>query len=534
MKKMYKTIIFVISLSRFIGCTNDFEELNSSKFTTNEVNPGFLLFKSIQNGLFSCSTYSYELGDQLHTDLFAQYYGNAQSSFTTDRYLTRTDWIEIGLWSPYYQYGVTRRWNVFTFLDEYPEYSNMYQIFRIIDAIGAQKTTDLFGDIPYSEAGQGIMDPKFDAQKEIYYTLFEELKDAVAQLRSNTKQKEFTGLQDIMYLGDEDKWIKLANAERLRLALRISFIDPAKAKAEGELALADVSFESNADNASYTVNIGTDDQGHPLYYISLWGDVTASTFMMNTLESESSVVDPRLTLWFAKTHDYLTGESTEPFRGMPNGLLASELDGEYSKDNTSQPWGYYWGTNWNDYKPGDNIPNDPSTELGVSNKPRVVFNYAELCFLKAEAALRGWAGAGDAKTNYENGIRASFAEFRDGVDATKYSTANDEAYINGGNVKYNSGDNFETNLKKIITQKWLAIYPNGQEAWIEFRRTGYPDLIPPAHVDIDNVKQGEFLKKLPYTDAEKQGNTNALDQSLNQGQGDGEHVRVWWDTNRYN
>ncbi|MEN6455358.1 MAG: hypothetical protein ABFD10_13970, partial [Prolixibacteraceae bacterium] len=85
MKKVYKTIIFAISLSLFIGCTNDFEELNTSKFTTNNVNPGYLLFKSIQNGLFQCSTYSYELGDQLHTDLFAQYYGNAQSSFTTDR-----------------------------------------------------------------------------------------------------------------------------------------------------------------------------------------------------------------------------------------------------------------------------------------------------------------------------------------------------------------------------------------------------------------------------------------------------------------
>jgi hypothetical protein len=130
--------------------------------------------------------------------------------------------------------------------------------------------------------------------------------------------------------------------------------------------------------------------------------------------------------------------------------------------------------------------------------------YSEVCFLKAEAAIRGWSNAGDAKTNYEDGIRASFAEARLGVNTGLYSMADDEAYIAGGEVGWNESADFETKLKKIATQKWIALFPNGTEAWAEVRRTGYPELIPIVRSDDPDIDpdNGEFIKKLRYINKE--------------------------------
>ena len=167
----------------------------------------------------------------------------------------------------------------------------------------------------------------------------------------------------------------------------------------------------------------------------------------------------------------------------------------------------------------------------------MLMNYAEVCFLKAEAAIRGWQGAGDAKANYEAGIRASLEEMRAMAPAGSYTTADDDAYITTGNVAWNDADDFETKLEKIITQKWIGIFPNAEEAWAEFRRTGYPELQPVVQSldpSIDPANN-EFIKKLRYVDNElNNNNANATDPSLNGGQGDGMNVRVWWDTSRYN
>lgn len=192
-----------------------------------------------------------------------------------------------------------------------------------------------------------------------------------------------------------------------------------------------------------------------------------------------------------------------------------------------------WGYTWNSESYGSRTPM-PSGH--VFTPPLGLMNYAEVCFLKAEAALRGWQGAGSASENYENGIRASFEEFRTDAPANSYSTANDDTYIATGDVAWNNSDDFETKLEKIITQKWLGIYPNSEEAWAEFRRTGYPALQPVKQSleSTINAANGEFIKKLRYVDNELNNNgANATNPSLNSGKGDGVSVRVWWDTARY-
>ena len=162
--------------------------------------------------------------------------------------------------------------------------------------------------------------------------------------------------------------------------------------------------------------------------------------------------------------------------------------------------------------------------------------YGEVCLLKAEAALLGWNGAGDAGENYKEGIKASLADERSFLsDASLSPTDNDETYMTTGNVAWNENDSQEQKLEKIATQKWLALYPNGIEAWAECRRTGYPKLSPVLHSEDANINPAnhEFIRKLRYTDDERRENSeNATSSSLNQNQGDGSTVHVWWDTNR--
>ena len=298
--------------------------------------------------------------------------------------------------------------------------------------------------------------------------------------------------------------------------------------------LKEVLLASNADNAGVTPpqpNVWA----NPLLRSLVVDEARASKTMVDILQGYGAVPDPRLTLILSKSQAWVQGkDGAEEWKGVPNGLPVTELSlPEYDNNHNSCIWGYMWGYDWNSAEKGDNI-SKPKTDADFT--PLGLMNYSEVCFLKAEAALRGWQGAGDAKTNYENGIRASFEEMRANAPKDSYSKSNDDKYISEGNVAWNNADSFEAKLEKIITQKWIGIYPNSEEAWAEFRRTGYPKLNPVKQSlePTINPKNGEFIKKLRYVDNELSNNKEyATDPTLNGGQGDGLSVRVWWDTARY-
>jgi hypothetical protein len=123
------------------------------------------------------------------------------------------------------------------------------------------------------------------------------------------------------------------------------------------------------------------------------------------------------------------------FKGIRNGLPSDQLP---APNTTSSSWGLLWAPTWNSthVKP----------ESFSAEYPLYAMCYSEVCFLKAEAGIRGWAGAGNVQGNYENGIRASFAEARWNVNPALYSKANDELYLSTVNVLWNEGANFETKL----------------------------------------------------------------------------------------
>jgi hypothetical protein len=407
--------------------------------------------------------------------------------------------------------------------ETYPEYEEMYHIARIVAALGAARTTDLFGDVPYSEASRGIDKSKYDSQRDIYYDILKELREATDALSAGFDEVQLKyGASDFFYNGDVDAWIRFGNSLRLRYALRIAFVDPVKAQQEGEAALSRPMMASIADNACMTTSI--EDSGHPLFVISNWGEFRMSATLENAYKTLSTVRDPRMECYWGVTEASVKAGAPE-FKGVRNGLPGDQLP---SPETASSTWGLLWAPTWNSQHVK---PVSFSAEY-----PLYAMCYSEVCFLKAEAGIWGWAGAGNAQVNYEDGIRASFEEARWNVNPTLYVTTNDETYLTTGSVKWNEGADFETKLEKIATQKWIALFPNGTEAWAEVRRTGYPELTPVARSEdaAINVAKGEFIKKLRYVNIEREINeTNATAPELNGGKGDGQHVRVWWDTGRY-
>lgn len=529
---MRKIILYISMLTIVVGlltaCTDDFEDMNTDPNTASEIDPS-LLFPKMQREAINGGYINYQMGENFYSNLYAQWVSNTASYCYSGRYTYNSIEVTAAYWTPYYTYVLKDLLDIKQMAEELPKYEEMYQIARIMAAIGTARTTDLFGDIPYSEASRGTEQPKYDAQKDIYYDIFNELTEATETLSGTfeTEQVKY-GSQDLIYDGDVEKWIKLGNSLRLRYALRLSFIDPEKAQAEGEAALASQMMASINDNAGMETNID-DDQGigHPLYTLCYWNEFRMSYTFEKAYKELSSVVDPRMECYWGVTEKSHNAGSPV-FKGLRNGLPSDQLslNGNTPAEN-SNIWGLLWAPEWNS---GTGTPDN------FRAYPYYTMCYSEVCLLKAEAAIWGWNGAGDAKTNYENGIRASFDEARLGVNASLYSKGNDETYIAGGDVKWNESADFETKLKKIATQKWISLFPNGTEAWAEVRRTGYPELIPVVQSDESSIvpNNGEFIKKLRYVNIEREQNTeNATSSALNNGQGDGADVRVWWDTKRY-
>ncbi len=308
--------------------------------------------------------------------------------------------------------------------------------------------------------------------------------------------------------GDIAKWRKYANSLRLRLAMRIVKKDPALAKAQGELSLA-----SNAgllDATDMFINTGFT---NPIATISgSWGDIRMSAEMESILKGFK---DNRISKYFNPAEaPSLAGA----YKGIRMGI-AIETKGQYIGHSTV----------------GSVVDGETMQWMSAS----------EVHFLKAEAALRGWSGAGDAKTNYENGVKASFIQHNvAGVDAyladntstpadfvDALNPVNNIAYASEVKIAYNSAGTNEEKLEQIITQKWIAMFPDGQEAWSEFRRTGYPKIFP---VVINNsggtIDTNIQIRRINFVENEK--NTNAANVTTAVGYLNGPDnggTRLWWD-----
>jgi hypothetical protein len=363
-----------------------------------------------------------------------------------------------------------------------------------------QTMTDWWGDVPYSEALQGDattvnLKPTYDAQQEIYKGMLAKLTAASTAMASAIDPG--LGSADPLYKGKMTNWVKFSNSLRARMAMRMSQADPAKAQAELTAAFAGPVFTSNADNARLVwPGDGVYDNPWPSNFQTR-DDHRVSKTLIDALVSRN---DPRLPI-FAQP----TKADPTKYAGMQNGL-----DNTYTSTyfNTTSRVGTV-------LYPGATTYGTFGTSAGKA-MPSYIMTYAELSFIKAEAALRGWGGfnAAQAATFYNDGVTASITQWGG-------TAADAAAYLAQAGVAYNG------TLEQIITQKWIALFTQGTEAWSDWRRTGFPSTIvagPRMYPDTPGV-----ALRLLYPPSEQSVNKAGLDVAIARQGADLTTTPLWWD-----
>lgn len=363
--------------------------------------------------------------------------------------------------------------------------NNQKAVARILKAYFMWHVTDRWGDVPYTEAlkGQDNLTPKYDLQKDIYYALFDELKESSEMIDDGLP---ITG--DLIYDGDMSKWKKLANSIRLIMALRLSKADPEKGRAEFNDALASGVMESNSDNF---VNKKIAEQANENYWYNVF--VTQSRRWYCISEPLVNYIkpynDPRLAT-FADQNE--SGE----YVGLPYGLL---LPNNVSSGEVS-----YLGT-----------------AVRQQDSPNYLLTYAQILFAKAEAAHPqiAWLneGVASSKNNYEQAIENSVLQWNGNINGVS-------TMLQDPSIAFSS--NIDESYRQIAYQRWVHLYLNGFEAWAEWRRTGLPVLTPAPD---NNNKPIPTRQAYPANEAQI-NSVNYQEAVTRQFGGNNDlNGKVWWD-----
>ena len=484
MKKIIYSVFFITLITGFQGCEK-FDDMNVDPVNPTEVSADLLFSGTLRNGTLNWDIY--QIGQNLHADQFVQYFANVNPGFQTDQYVSNPGWIA-AFWNTYYSNYIVNIQNVIRLTETDPSQSNKTNIARIWRVWLFQRATDYWGDIPYSEAGKGfdgLRTPKYDTQEFIYNDMLKELKEASKAL-DDTKPLKFIA-NDLIYKGDLAKWKKFANSLRLRIAMRLTKVAPATARPIiAELMSENDFIAANADNAQMnTQPVGQFINRYPLAILFNFDELRVSKTMVDLLKAKN---DPRLAAYAAP----LDGVTPLNYVGLINGLNAQQLGQPANAKNLYSKMG--------------NI-------IRAEGTPIDILTFSEVSFLKAEAVQRGWAN-GNAQDFYNAGINASFAK-RNITNTVAISR-----YMAESSVMYNNS------LQYIIEQKYLALYPDGMEAWAEWRRTGFPQLL---QIPNQGETAGNVPRRVIYPQTEANLNAVAYQAAITRQGPNTMTTRIWWD-----
>ena len=434
---------------------------------------------------------------------------------------------------------------------------NINSVLRIYRVYLMSIITDTYGDAPFSEAGLGFLEgkfnPKYDKQEDIYNAFFLELEDAVNKI-DPTKDK-VTG--DLIYAGDVTKWQQLANSLRLRFAMRISNVNPTKAQTEFENALAanggvitDASSDALIKYMTIAFSFGqeaySDYRGNSLSQLLFGNDPAnnpsylCSTFFNQLYNSG----DPRT---FKISRCYYDGlmSATSPDNRVD---ITQEMIEKGIAFSPRDPGAY----SWEPWPPG--YDSDICAELAVNNpsvtatmarevepklannflksdNPGVVMTSAEVKFLMAEATVKKWnVGSVSAEDLYKQGVRAAIDFLTDNYGCTATIDAEFDAFIQD---KGAFGHTDNQKLEAINTQAWILHFTNPAECWANVRRSGYPKLKSPAEYGFGQYLTGgtEIPVRLCYPVLESSYNKKSYNEAIERmGGTDNWHSLLWWDT----
>ena len=522
--KRYKSLsagfAFLAILFFVAGCTKNYDKINTNSNAVASVDASQIpfLFTRAESAAPN-SQYNYQVAQNLFADQYSQYFACDATYFPSDRLVIRQDWVGAAF-NPMYTDVMPQLQSIFAATDTA---SAEHAIASIWWVYTFHRVTDYWGPIPYFSAGQAAASVPYDPQDKIYDDFFKRLTEAAAVLKSHTSETPY-GSYDIVYGGDVSKWIKFCNTLHLRLALRISKVDPARAKTEAEAAYAGGVMETSPADDALVQRSTKGNDGNGLSIMSDWNEFRMSASMESVLKGYS---DPRISTYF------LPAVATGTYEGLRNGLTSTQLTIDINTHDNNSHVGARWAS-----------PSAGGVATYLST-PQNVMCAAEAYFLRAEGALNGWSMGGTAQQLYEGGIKASMAQwgYSDATAISNYinSTATPIApgdFLNSPAVsaipvKFNA-DNETVSREQIATQKWLALFPDGMEAWADYRRSHIMKLYPVANSDNPEITNTstQWIRRIPFLLSETQNNAAAVKDAVGLlGGPDKVTTPLWWDKN---
>ena len=513
----------------------------------------------IQDGVvYKPAAHAYQRQYCLGPDLYAQYFTVPHKKFMYGS-LTSTYNISAEFnGGPLGAYTMAK--NVFIPVLHHPMIDSIPEIKAIVllfYSLSAQENADLSGPYTYFEDKQNSQAPStYNTVEEIYKGIKANLDTIVECLKyyeANRPDWYKAEIQAILSKFDLTRswdtgdysmnpYIKLANSLKLRMAMRLSKVENATAKAWAEEAVASGVIDSKDDQMGFFQSY--DAIGHPLVQTQGWGDIRLSASFESLLMSLN--------------HPY-----TKTLFKTNNNKIVNRNDKSILEANTricGIRSGVYVGTGQeyseNQYQAYSTFDTDVMTEA-----PLYFIKWSEVDFLRAEGALRGWNMGESAQFYYERGIRNAdlvepwvadffpemYANYVEDymaqtvpVEYTNVDPIGDgepwESVTKIG-VAWNEGDDNETKLEKIITQKYIALFPLSTEAWAEMRRTGYPKVFDVQNPDDGDgsLFLGDIIRRIPWVPTDPAGKEMVKNSGLKALGGDDEQAtRLWWDVDAPN
>lgn len=551
--KLYITIILMACTILFTACSDEYmENMNTDPSKAASIDPNAQLTTA------QLQTYGSLDMVEIYRNYLYAFNQHLMGCWNTTNYggrHTQDNSQMSRIWTSFYANAIKNITDAEYRTTNDPNKVNINSALRIYKVYLISIITDIYGDVPYSDAGKGLLDgkytPTYDKQEEIYNEFFLELSAAAANL--DASKDKITG--DVIFNGNTTKWKKLSNSLRLRFAMRISDVAPQKGQEEFENALqADGGvFESAADDAlikymnisfSFGQEAYTDYRGNALSQL-LFGNDPANnpSYLCSTFFNQLyNTGDPRTFRIARCYYDGLMGATSPDNRiDLTDEMIAKNIEFQ-PRDPGAYSW-EPWPSGYDSDILKELAENNPSISASVAREtepklannflkgdnPGVVMTSAEVKFLLAEATLKGWnVGSTSVNDLYKQGVREAMDFLSDNYNCEVVSNDDFEAFFPNIGIGYTN----EQKKEAINTQAWILHFTNPAESWANIRRSGYPKLKSPADYGFSQFLSGgsEIPVRLCYPVLESSYNKASYDEALSRMGGiDSWNTQVWWD-----
>ena len=510
--KIYIGALLGLCVLAQTSCTKNFDTQNTNPNAVSTATPGFVFTKAQYDGMgaatgpYGGSSMYLLQGTMQYTTSYNDVAGFGSKYVASQ--ITQTN----ATFNAAYPDEINEIGIVIKAVKSDPTKINLLAAARIWRAYCFSKITDLYGDVPYSQAGLGydssVYKPAYDAQQAIYTDMLSELASAAASFDPN---KTTFGAADLIYGGNTAQWQKFAYSLMLRLAMRLTKVDIASAQTWATKAIAGGVITADADIAKMPyLSSGQIINQNPMAY-NLWNsDYIAQNGSTNTeggkyqdvwINYLKSTNDPRLPIISIVYNNGVPDTTAGIQKGMPSNI------------NNVRP------ANFVTYSE----PN-PKTVL-LLGSPQLIFTAAESYFLLTEAALRGWYSGATAASLYTNGVQAGLRQWA--IIAGSAGTISSGAFNNYVTNNMLVSGTFDAQMNQIYTQFWVSMFPNATEAFNSYRRTGYPALVPNNYAG--NATGGQIFRRMLYPTTEQNLNSDSYKAAIARQGADDLMTRIWWD-----